>query len=450
MPSLSTATPPAECYSDLFGTALAELPGAGHAHLRAAREDSFARFCALGLPSARTEAWRYTPLTALARQRFALAPAHTLRRSDLHDHLIDDPGSVRLVFVNGRFASALSDPMADAGPLRITSMAAAWSTGVDTDLASLSDDVEGRSMSALNAALASDGCLIELADGAELPGPIQLLSVAVGQPASALANLRHVIRLGDRASLDLVETHLSLDGGLDLVNVTERIVLGRGARLRHDRLQLGASTGRLLVATRQELASDACLTQGVITTGGDLVRNEIDARIDGSSVNLTLNGLYLGRGRQHLDNQIRIDHRQPDSQSHQYYKGVLDERAHGVFAGQITVRRAAQKTNAYQTNANLLLSAEAEIASKPELEIFADDVKCSHGATAGELDEGELFYLRSRGLDPEAARCLLTYAFAQDVIERLANPTAIRHAQQALLGWLPGGEALRDFGRDFG
>jgi len=172
------------------------------------------------------------------------------------------------------------------------------------------------------------------------------------------------------------------------------------------------------------------------------VRNEIEAVLDGSGIELGLNGLYLGRARQHIDNAIQIEHARPGSTSDQFYKGVLDGRAQAVFAGRIVVQRDAQKTNAYQANNNLLLSPDAEIDTKPELEIFADDVKCSHGATAGELDERALFYLRSRGLEPETARAVLTYAFADEVLERFKNPAAAAQARRELLRWLPGGTEL--------
>jgi Fe-S cluster assembly protein SufD len=172
------------------------------------------------------------------------------------------------------------------------------------------------------------------------------------------------------------------------------------------------------------------------------VRNEIEALVDGSGVELGLNGLYLTRERQHIDNTIRIDHAKPGSVSDQFYKGVLDGQAHAVFAGKIIVRRDAQKTNAYQANDNLLLSPDVEIDTKPELEIFADDVKCSHGATAGEIDERELFYLRTRGLDRDTARSMLTFAFADEVLERFGNAAIAAQARRELVRWLPGGARL--------
>jgi Fe-S cluster assembly protein SufD len=175
-----------------------------------------------------------------------------------------------------------------------------------------------------------------------------------------------------------------------------------------------------------------------------MVRNEIEAVLEGRGIALQLNGLYLTRGRQHVDNTIEVTHAAPGSTSDQFFKGVLDDQSRAVFAGRIKVQRPAQKTNAYQSNANLLLSGEAEIDTKPELEIFADDVKCSHGATAGELDQGALFYLRSRGLDPATARSLLTYAFADEVLERFGQKAIARQARREVLRWLPGAPSLED------
>jgi Fe-S cluster assembly protein SufD len=196
--------------------------------------------------------------------------------------------------------------------------------------------------------------------------------------------------------------------------------------------------------TRYEVSADARLTQTLATLGGGLVRNEISAVLQGAGIEATFNGMYFTRERQHVDNNILVDHAAPGSVSDQFYKGILDGRSRAVFAGKIVVRRAAQKTNAYQANNNLLLSPEAEIDTKPELEIFADDVKCSHGATAGELDERELFYLRSRGLDPVTARNLLTFAFAGAVLERFAHPAIAEQARAGLLRGLPGGAALEE------
>ncbi len=351
------------------------------------------------------------------------------------------------MFVDGHFAAELSDdPSALVGrPVR--SLAAALEDGSSTlsDLSDILSDADAeRSLSALNAAFAADGCLLQLDDGATLPRPLQLLFVSLGHDQPMMTSPRNVVVLGAGARLELIESHVALGGGQRLTNLVNRFVVGRGAELVHERLQFGDVAGSLIGKNLYSISADARLTQSLATLGGALVRNEIEAVLDGSGIELALNGLYLTRERQHIDNNILIDHARPGSHSDQFYKGVLDGQAQAVFAGKIVVRRDAQKTNAYQKNDNLLLSPDAEIDTKPELEIFADDVKCSHGATAGELDERALFYMRSRGLDPATARSLLTYAFADEVLERFRNQAVAAQARREVLRWLPGGGAFEE------
>ena len=296
----------------------------------------------------------------------------------------------------------------------------------------------------LNAAFADCGAVIKIDAGHELDDPIELLFVSTDDRAERMINPRILIELGDGASLDLIETHLFGEQSSLLTNLVTRCTIGEGAKLRHDRLQIGDTGGRFIGRFDCDIGSGASLVQTLATLGGGFVRNEIAARLNGTGIEAQFNGLYLTRTGQHIDNMLQIDHTAPGSVSDQYYKGVLDGRARAAFAGKIHVHQAAQQTNAYQTNNNLLLSADAEINTKPELEIYADDVKCSHGATAGELDERELFYLRSRGLDPKPARTMLTFAFADEVLERFASPHLLGMAKRDMLRWLPGGDILAD------
>jgi Fe-S cluster assembly protein SufD len=432
--------PPAH-YRALFGAALGDLPGAATLPCRRLREESFARFEAVGFPGPKAEAWKYTQVAPLAKLEFRLPERVEIGRADLAPFLIDDAAAT-LVFVNGRFAPHLSGALSAEKGVTVTSLDQALDRGDPDCLDLLPEDDDERGLSALNGALAAGGCLISLADHATLRGPVQLLFVSVGQEQPTLISPRNLVMLGDGARLDLIESHVALGGGRNLTNLVNRILVGRGATLRHDRLQQGDTAGSLIGRTSYRIAADARLTQTLATLGGGLVRNEIEALVDGSGIELQLNGLYLTRDRQHVDNTIRVDHAKPGSVSDQFYKGVLDGQSHAVFAGKIVVRRDAQKTNAYQANNNLLLSPDVEIDTKPELEIFADDVKCSHGATSGELDERELFYLRSRGLDPDTARSMLTFAFAGEVIERFANPPIAAQARLELVRWLPGGAQL--------
>jgi Fe-S cluster assembly protein SufD len=428
-------------YAALFGRALPQLPGARHAPIRRWREARFDRFMAQGFPGPKTEAWKYTSLGRLARAPYSLAPDLDLGPAAIAPYLIDDAGA-RLVFVNGRFVASLSDLPSAAGGATVGSLAAALEQGDATVVAALAEDDQERALSALNDAFVADGCVVRVAGGTGLDRPVHLILVSVGGEVPALVNTRNVVVVGDAGRLHLIESHVLLGAGSNFVNLINHVVVGRGAEVRHDRLQVGAAEGALIGRTRYEISADARLTQTVATLGGALVRNEIHALIQGGGVDAALNGVYFTTDQQHVDNQILVDHAAPGSVTDQFYKGILDDRSHAVFAGKIVVRRQAQKTNAYQSNNNLLLSPDAEIDTKPELEIFADDVKCSHGATAGELDERELFYLRSRGLDVATARSVLTFAFAGAVLERFGHPAVARQAKQGLLARLPGGTAL--------
>ena len=437
---------PSGDYARLFAAALPELPGTRHAPLRAWREANFDRFRRIGFPGPKSESWKYTSVRPLAREAYALAPRAAVASAEVEPFLITEPNALRLVFVNGHFAASLSDYLSALPHAAVQSLAAAFDAGAVTPAEVGLEARSERGFSALNGAFAGDGCLIRLADGGALDGPVQLLFVsrADDDDRPVMVSPRNVVVLGAGARLDLVESHVVLGAGRPLTNLVNRFAVGAGAELNHDRLQIGALAGRSIGKNHYHVSADARLTQTVATLGGALVRNEIEALLDGSGIALGLNGFYLARERQHVDNTIQVEHAAPSSVSDQFYKGVLDGQARAVFAGRIVVRREAQKTNAYQNNGNLLLSSDAEVDTKPELEIFADDVKCSHGATAGELDERELFYLRSRGIDPATARSLLTYAFADEVLQRFRQPSVARQARRELLRWLPGGSTLEE------
>lgn len=431
-------------YADLFAEARDRLPGADRPWLQAIRRDGFDRFRALGFPTQRVESWKYSNLNALARIDLSLPTTPRLTEAELAPWLFEAQGLQRLVFVDGVFAPGLSRLDAVLG-LSIRRLAEV----VEDDEAAaravfaVDGDETDRSFSALNAAFVGDGVLIDVADGARIAGPVHLVHVASGSEA-ALVNLRHSVRIGANSRLDLVESYIALPGSTGFTNLVTRYELGANAHLGHDRVQFGHGSGHLIGRTEIEMAQDAIVDQTIATLGYDFVRNETHGTLSGRNGHLKLAGLFFGQEKQHLDTVIQIDHAVPECESDQFYKGVLDDRAHGAFAGKIHVHRDAQKTNAYQANDNLLLSEHAEIDTKPELEIYADDVKCSHGATAGELDETELFYLRSRGLDMITARSMLTYGFVGGVLERFNRPEIVPQVRAEIADRLPGGEGLKD------
>ena len=423
---------PTADYDRLFDAVRPQL--AGDPGVRA---QSYARFRELGFPNQRAEAWKYTSLKALAESAPAAPAPVAVRAADLQPYLLT--GNVkRLVFVNGFLAAELSD-VADL-PAGLT--VASFDERASHEGALLADAAAERSLTALNAALAHGGAVVEVADGTDVAPTLQLVFVQAGEGA-AMANPRNVVRVGAGAKLTMAETHVALadDGVLNMVNSFD---VAEAGELTVDKLQFGRGRSVSIGQTVMRVAQKGRLAQTTVTAGGGLVRNETFARLEGPKADLDLNGAYAPLRGEHVDTSIRIEHRAPDCPSNQFYKGILAPGGHGVFAGKIYVDRVAQRTNAYQQNDNLMLARDAEIDTKPELEIYADDVKCSHGATVGELDDVGLFYLRSRGIDKETAQAILTFAFAGEVIERLAHEDSQHQARRAILERLAGGEKLQE------
>ena len=422
---------PSPAYGRLFEALRHELPGPGEPRAR-----SFARFTELGFPSTRSEAWKYTDLDALA-QTAPVAPAVAALTADALAPYRLCGDAHHLVFVNGAFAPELSTTASPRG-VAIRTLAEA----VIEDARLLVEGDEERSLTALNAALVRDGALVTVAPGHDVGPTIQFLFVDTGA-ANALINVRNRIEVGAGSILRLAETHVVLAGG-GIVNVVNQVDVGDGADLEIDKLVFGGPTSRFFGATSMRIGREAKLGQTTAVAGGALVRNETFARLEGVRGDLDLNGIYMPTAGEHVDTVIRIEHRAPQCESNQFYKGILAEGGRGVFAGKIFVDQVAQKTNAYQQNDNLMLSRNAEIDSKPELEIYADDVKCSHGATVGELDETGLFYLRSRGIGRESAEAILTFAFAGEVVERFVHADSRHQARRELLRRVRGGDGLME------
>ena len=433
---------PAPSFAAQFGDNRRQLPGAAFRPLADLRSASFDRFEALGIPSPRQEAWKYTNVTRLAKLDMALAPSAQAGVGEVLAVAAGGPGARRLIFVDGHFVPALSHFENLPAGVRVASLAAMLESDPERVIATLAGSDDGAAFTALNAAFAGSGAWIELDDGAVLREPLQLIFLAHGQERPVMSHPRLVVRLGRGARLRLIETYATTGERQTLTNVVSQIDLAPDAVLEHDRSQIVGPGATLLGKAFISLADRSRLEQSTATLGGRLVRNEHMVSLNGSKVECRLNGLFMPHGQEHVDSQVRIDHLAPDSHSDQFYKGVISGRAHAVFAGKIFVHQPAQKTNAYQKNDNLLLSDDAEIDTKPELEIYADDVKCSHGATCGDLDPQALFYLRSRGLPAATAASLLTYSFVGEVIERFADATVKAAIRKAVLGRLPGGAAL--------
>ncbi len=386
--------------------------------LQAFRRAGWERF--KGLPTTQEEAFRFTNLQPLAQRSFALGRPS---KNGIKSAPWIAPG---LVFVDGHYRADLS---AKPQGVEATSLAESL-PGV---LERVGAAGEGEPFVALNAAFLEDGAFLRVKKGFRLPVPLHLLFLGT----SRAAHPRNLYLVEEGAEAIIVETYLSLGETPHLTNAVSDVHVGRGASVNHYRLQLEGASFHF-GAVRARLERDARFTSHNVACGGALTRNDITAALDGEGSHCTLNGLTLIRGTQHVDNYTRLEHRKPHCESHELYKGVLDGRASGVFTGRIHVFPDAQKTDAYQASANLLLTDTATVDAQPQLEIYADDVKCSHGSTVGQLDKDALFYLRARGLDEAAARHILVRAFAGDVADRL-SVEAVRQRVDAILAERLGG-----------
>ncbi|MFI4987769.1 MAG: Fe-S cluster assembly protein SufD [Alphaproteobacteria bacterium] len=401
------------------------LPGAGLDWLPALRGAARESFAALGLPTQRSEEWRYTSLAPLARLAFAPARAarNGIAAASLPWLLPAQAGAHRLVFVNGMPRPDLSAPGALPAGVTLASLAAALVENPVMLVGRLGalGAIAEQPMLALNTALMADGYVLHLARGTALAHPVELLFIALSAAEPVSYHPRGLIIAEAGSSATVVEQHIGIGSGTTLANMASEILIEEGAALRHYKLAAEGEQAFHVSLGQVQVASRGRYESFVLAHGGRLTRNEIRVRLDGPGASCALDGAYLGGRRQHIDNTTFIDHAKPQTTSRELYKGVLDGYARGVFQGRILVRPDAQKTDGQQTSKALLLSPGAEIDAKPQLEIYADDVKCSHGAAAGELDEEALFYLRSRGIAEREARHMLIEAFLGEAVERIAS-----------------------------
>jgi Fe-S cluster assembly protein SufD len=416
--------------------ALEERPTTGPRWLQEIRDRGAARFARLGFPTVRNEEWRFTSVSQIARAELSPAPASpTLDERQLDTFLYADAPH-RLVFVNGRFAPGLSRTTGFPDGVRFGSLAQAMAPGareaaeVERHFGS-QVDVETRAFAALNSAFALDGAYISVPDGLVLDAPLQLLFVCTTCTASmapvnailpsgtSTTHPRTLVVLGASSQSQIVETYVGLPGQTYFTNAVTEIFVGENAVLDHYKVQEESVEAFHIASMHVRAARSATFSSHSFALGGKLVRNDVIATLAGQGAECTLNGLYLADGERLVDNHTTIDHAEAHCPSHEIYKGIVGGKARAVFNGKIIVRQDAQKTDAKQTNRALLLSDDATINTKPQLEIFADDVKCTHGAAIGQLDEDALCYLRTRGLTLQEARDMLIHAFAGDILDRV-------------------------------
>jgi Fe-S cluster assembly protein SufD len=413
------------------------------AFVQALRRAGLERFVALGFPTTRQEEWRLTSVASIAQGTFHRSQGDPNAVAPEQIAPYDFPAAARLVFVDGRFSSRLSSSTGLPSGTVVTSLAAALASTPDLvepwlgQLASF----EQQPFVALNTAFLGDGAFIHVPRGA-VSGLIHVLFLSSSEDGRATVSYpRNLFVAGENSQLTVVETYAGT-GAYFNCPVTE-LVAGTNSNVDHYKVQRESREAFHVATFQVQGERDSVPRSHSISLGGGLVRNDVNAVLAGEGIDCTLNGLYLVDGRQHVDNHMRVEHAKPHCSSHELYKGVLDGKGRAVFNGLIHVHPGAQKTDAKQSNRNLLVSREAVANSNPQLEIYADDVKCTHGSTVGQLDEDAVFYLRSRGIGEEAARSLLTWAFASDIVERIQVEPVRKDLEEFLFARLPKGEVVR-------
>jgi Fe-S cluster assembly protein SufD len=394
---------------NLFGQ---DLPWLKSLRLKAVTE-----FNHNGLPEKKQEDWKYTSLWDLSQHEFTHQPSKLgLSKIDCEQYaLLND--SYRFVIVDGVFSAELSQ--LDDLPEGVLIEPLSQSVNAAQPHLNQQIDITKPGFNALNTFLMSEGATITLQGGIKLEKTIEILIVNTGDIADLASHLRHVIVLDEDSQATVVEHYVSVNETRSFTNVVSEVFLSKNATLNHYKLQQESKQAYHIATLAAKQSTLSQWNTNSISLGAKLARNDIHSQLLGQHSHVTMDGLYIVDGEQHVDHHTRIDHAVPNTTSEELFKGVLNERSHAVFNGKVMVHKDAQKTDANQQNHNLLLSRGCEIDTKPEMEIYADDVKAAHGSTVGQLNEDNLFFLRARGLDEVSARSLLTYAFAVDVLERI-------------------------------
>jgi Fe-S cluster assembly protein SufD len=415
------------------------LPGSGVAWLDTARRENLEAFVASGLPDQRQEAWKYTALRALAQRSFgAVDPASALAAPVDRDALaLPGVDGTRMVFVDGVFRDDLSSLNDLADGLSLRPLSRALTESAEPLRFALArhyqDAADG--FARLNAALAGDGVVLAVAAGVRIAAPLHI--VYVGVASDVAWHARVLVELGEGATLDLVEHHVAIGHAIQLGTLVADYDVRDGADLRLTLLQDASAQATLVRRNHLRLGAGAHAAVHALELGGALVRHELRAELAGDGASFDSHGVFTLRDRQHVDTQLDVRHLARDTRSNALWRGVADGRSRGVFRGAILVAEGADGSDANLSNKNLLLSAQAEIDTKPELEIYADEVKAAHGATIGQLDERSLFYLRSRGIPLAQARSLLTLAFCRAALQSLDNEPLREHLGALLMAHLP-------------
>jgi Fe-S cluster assembly protein SufD len=386
------------------------------------RKTGFSSFACQGFPMSQDEDWRFTNVTPIAKRPFKpvfQAAADASARKTLHRAAFANRPGSRLVFINGHYSAGLSSP--PAAGLKIGNLAAALagdSAFLEKHLAQYTQ-IQGNAFAALNQAFFTDGAFIHVPAGVVVEDPVQLFYISSASQTGAAIHPRNLVIAETNSKVTVIESYLSARNAACFTNAVTELVAGDNATVEFLKFQDEAPDAYHIATIHGHFGRASHVNVHSFALGARLSRNNIRANLAGEGIECILNGLYLTKGDQLADHHMVVEHAQPHCASHEYFNGILDGKSKGVFHGRILVRQIAQKTDAKQTNKNLLLSDDATADTKPQLEIYADDVKCTHGATIGQLNEESIFYLRSRGIGADTARQMLIHAFAGEIIERI-------------------------------
>jgi Fe-S cluster assembly protein SufD len=428
----SVADPATAAYAERFAAFRAE-PGCGSERVRALRDQAFAVFTANGFPTTRDEEYKFTNISPIADAPFDRDGAAEPTRKALEPFLFDGAIRTQIVIVNGRLSKALSSMDALPRGVTVDQVCDAVIAAPSAAAASLA----AAPFVALNTAFFEQAVVMMVPPRAIVDEPIQILFVNTPGAHRMMAATRLLVVAGEQSQLTLIETYAGLPGtGQGFTNAVTDVLLSEGAVVDHYKLQRETTTAYHMASMFVHCGRNANFSSHSFATGGRIVRNDVFATLDGEGAECTLNGLYLAGGDTLIDNHTSIDHAKAHCPSHEIYKGILSGRAKAVFNGKIVVRPDAQKTDAKQTNKALLLSDDASINTKPQLEIFADDVKCTHGAAIGQLDDDAMFYLRARGIAEADARNILIHAFAGDILNRIKIDAVKTRVEKAVFAVL--------------
>lgn len=424
--SATQLTPALERYKTAFESRFASDP------LVETRREALNRFLTAGFPTPRNEAWKYTNLRRLESRSFVPPTDVPVSLENAQRHWVQG-SATRMVFVNGRFSTALSNTLPQPPGATVVALGEWLKREPERALEYLNaSPCEPNALSDLNTAFAEDGVVIELSENAAFDTPVHVVHLWAHAAQPVMSHPRIIVRAGRHSRLTLIEQYVALEDVEAFTNCVVSVELQAGAKVEHYRLQ--QESERTFHIGQTSVAADEHATYSLrdLAFGGALSRLNVCARLLGSGSHVDLTGLFAPHGSQHIDAHTRIEHVAPHTTSHEDYRGIAEGKGRGVFNGKVLVHPGAQKTDARQSSRNLLLSPTAEIDAKPELEIYADDVKCSHGATTGQLDATALFYLRSRGVSESEARMMLIRAFAQSIRASIASEAIRDHVEQIL------------------